>query len=308
MTTTATPGTVSRDRQRAAPAPEPAPRRRRRPRKIVQGTAYHLFSSVLAIVFLLPIVWVTLNSFKSSGEANQSPPTWFPQTWSLDNYLKLSDFGSGIGIYLWNSLSLSVLVVVGTVIVTVLAGYGFARYTFRGKGLLFGSTLLVLMVPYATILIPLFMVMSWLGLANTTIGLALVQIMFHLPFSTFLMRNSFDSIPREIEEAALVDGCGTFSSFRHISLPLVVPGIVTVALFGFIASWNEFLAPLIFLSGENSYTLPVMLVNLSSGQYGEVDYGALQAGIVVTIVPVLVLYLFLQRYYVSGLVNGALRG
>jgi multiple sugar transport system permease protein len=152
------------------------------------------------------------------------------------------------------------------------------------------------------------MVMSWLGLANTTIGLALVQIMFHLPFSTFLMRNSFDSIPREIEEAALVDGCGTFSSFRHISLPLVVPGIVTVALFGFIASWNEFLAPLIFLSGENSYTLPVMLVNLSSGQYGEVDYGALQAGIVVTIVPVLVLYLFLQRYYVSGLVNGALRG
>jgi multiple sugar transport system permease protein len=308
MTTTDTPGTVSRDRQRAAPAPEPAPRRRRRPRKIVQGTAYHLFSSVLAIVFLLPIVWVTLNSFKSSGEANQSPPTWFPQTWSLDNYLKLSHFGSGIGIYLWNSLSLSVLVVVGTVIVTVLAGYGFARYTFRGKGLLFGSTLLVLMVPYATILIPLFMVMSWLGLANTTIGLALVQIMFHLPFSTFLMRNSFDSIPREIEEAALVDGCGTFSSFRHISLPLVVPGIVTVALFGFIASWNEFLAPLIFLSGENSYTLPVMLVNLSSGQYGEVDYGALQAGIVVTIVPVLVLYLFLQRYYVSGLVNGALRG
>lgn len=308
MTTTDTPGTVSRDRQRAAPAPEPAPRRRRRPRKIVQGTAYHLFSSVLAIVFLLPILWVTLNSFKSSGEANQSPPTWFPQTWSLDNYLKLSDFGSGIGIYLWNSLSLSVLVVVGTVIVTVLAGYGFARYTFRGKGLLFGSTLLVLMVPYATILIPLFMVMSWLGLANTTIGLALVQIMFHLPFSTFLMRNSFDSIPREIEEAALVDGCGTFSSFRHISLPLVVPGIVTVALFGFIASWNEFLAPLIFLSGENSYTLPVMLVNLSSGQYGEVDYGALQAGIVVTIVPVLVLYLFLQRYYVSGLVNGALRG
>lgn len=306
MTATATPRTVSRDRQRVVPAPEP--RRRRRPRKIVQGAAYHLFSSVLAIVFLLPIVWVTLNSFKSSGEANQSPPTWFPQTWSLDNYLKLSDFGSGIGIYLWNSLSLSVLVVVGTVIVTVLAGYGFARYTFRGKGLLFGSTLLVLMVPYATILIPLFMVMSWLGLANTTIGLALVQIMFHLPFSTFLMRNSFDSIPREIEEAALVDGCGTFSSFRHISLPLVVPGIVTVALFGFIASWNEFLAPLIFLSGENSYTLPVMLVNLSSGQYGEVDYGALQAGIVVTIVPVLILYLFLQRYYVSGLVNGALRG
>lgn len=305
MTTTIAPANATS----RTTAPTVSPRRRRvRPKRVVVGTSYHLFSSLLAAIFLMPIIWVTLNSFKTASEANQSPPTWFPQNWSLENYFRLSDFGSGIGIYLWNSISLSVLVVAGTVVVTVLAGYGFARYNFRGRGLLFGSTLLVLMVPYATILIPLFMVMSWLGLANTTVGLALVQIMFHLPFSTFLMRNSFESIPKELEEAALVDGCGTFDAFRYISLPLVVPGVVTVALFAFIASWNEFLAPLIFLSGENSYTLPIMLVNLSSGQYGEVDYGALQAGIVITIVPVLLLYLFLQRYYVAGLVNGALRG
>ena len=286
------------------------PKRRRplKPSRVAFGTGFHLFSGVLATLFLLPIIWVTLNSFKTTHEANQSPPTFFPQSWSLGNYEKLSSYGSGIGIYLWNSISLAVIVVVGTVVITVLAGYGFSRFRFRGKSLLFGSTLLILMVPYATILIPLFLVMSWLHLTNTVIGLALVQIMFHLPFGTFLMRNSFDSIPKELEEAAMVDGAGTFGAFRTISLPLVTPGIVTVALFGFIASWNEFLAPLIFLNNENSFTLPIMLVNLSIGQFGEVDYGALQAGVVISIVPVLLLYLFLQRFYVAGLVNGALRG
>lgn len=283
-------------------------RRRARPARVLAGTGFHLFSGVLATLFLLPILWVTLNSFKTSAEANQSPPTWFPQAWSLENYGKLANYGSGIGVYLTNSIVLSVLVVVGTVIVTVLAGYGFARFTFRGKNLLFGSTLLILMVPYATIIIPLFIVMSWLHLTNTVIGLALVQIMFHLPFGVFLMRNSFEAIPKELEEAARVDGASTMTALRYVSLPLVVPGIVTVALFGFIASWNEFLAPLIFLNGDSSYTLPIMLVNLSRGQYGEVDYGPLQAGVVITIVPVLLLYLFLQRYYVAGLVNGALRG
>lgn len=282
--------------------------RGRRTTRVVTGTGFHLFSGVLATLFLMPILWVTLNSFKSNSEANQNPPTWFPQEWSLGNYEKLASFGSGIWVYLANSVVLSVLVVVGTVIVTVLAGYGFARFRFRGKSLLFGSTLLILMVPYATIIIPLFIVMSWLHLTNTVIGLALVQIMFHLPFGVFLMRNSFESIPKELEEAALVDGAGTLGALRYISLPLVTPGIVTVALFGFIASWNEFLAPLIFLNGDSSYTLPIMLVNLSIGQYGEVDYGSLQAGVVITMVPVLLLYLFLQRFYVAGLVNGALRG
>jgi multiple sugar transport system permease protein len=291
----------------AVRAPRSA-RRRVRPARAVLGAGYHLFSGILATLFLIPIIWATLNSFKSTQEANQSPPTWFPQSWSLDNYVKIAEYGNGIGTYLFNSIVVSLVVVAGTVLITVLAGYGFARFQFRGKGILFGSTLLILMVPYATILIPLFLVVSWLHLANTLVGLALVQIMFHLPFGTFLMRNSFESIPKELEDAALVDGCGTVSAFRHISLPLVVPGIVTVALFGFIASWNEFLGPLIFLNGDSSYTLPIMLVNLSSGQYGEIDWGALQAGVVIAIVPVLLVYLFLQRYYVSGLVNGALRG
>lgn len=282
--------------------------RRGRSAAALKGASYHLFSGTVAVVFLLPIVWAVLNSFKTTREANQSPPSWFPHEWSLENYQRLASYGDGIGVYLWNSIFLSALVVAITVAVAILAGYGFARFTFRGKSLLFGATLLILMVPYATILIPLFLVLSWLNLTDTTLGLALVIVMLHLPFGVFLMRNSFESIPQEIEEAAKVDGCGTLGVLRHVSIRLVTPGVVTVALFAFIASWNEFLAPLIFLNDGSQYTLPIMLVNLSQGQYGEIDYGALQSGVVIAILPVLLLYLLLQRYYVSGLVNGALRG
>jgi multiple sugar transport system permease protein len=277
-------------------------------RSVMSGSSYHLFSGILAAIFLIPLIWIALNSVKSPQEASQQPPTWFPHTLSLGNYRQLATYGDGIGVYLRNSLVLCVLVVAGTAVVTVLAGYGFARFEFRGKKLLFGSTLLVLMVPYATILLPLYIVLGWLHLTNTVVGLSLILIMFQMPFGVFLMRNSFESIPRELEEAALVDGCSDLQALRHISLRLVSPSIVTVALFSFIASWNEFLAPLIFLNDGSQYTLPVMLVSLQSGAYGVVDYGALQAGIVLAAGPVLIVYLLLQRYYVSGLVNGALRG
>lgn len=292
----------------SAVRPASRSRRGRRARSAAASTGYHLFSGVLATIFLAPILWAALNSFKTPAEANQAIPTWFPHTWSLENYAALARYGNGIGVYLWNSVLLSTLVVIGTVIVTVLAGFGFARFRFRGKSLLFGSTLLILMVPYATILIPLYIVLGRLHLTNTEVGLALVLVMFQMPFGVFLMRNSFESIPRELEEAALVDGCSQVGALRRVSLRLVMPGVVTVALFAFLGSWNEFLAPLIFLNNDAQYTLPLMLVGVSSGQYGAVNYGAMQAGVVITIVPVLLLYLLLQRYYVAGLVNGALRG
>jgi multiple sugar transport system permease protein len=289
------------------------PPRRRLPVRMRASSAaatggYHLLSGLLAAIFLLPLIWAALNSIKSTTEANQQPPTWFPQSFSLENYAKLASYGEGIGLYAFNSLVICLLVVVGSVLISVLAGFGFARFEFRGKKLLFGTTLLILMVPYATILLPLYIVLNTIGIGNSVFGVALVEIMFQLPFSVFLMRNSFESIPRELEEAALVDGCSTIGALRHVSLRLVMPGVVTVALFAFIASWNEFLAPLIFLNDGSQYTLPVLLVSLRSGAYGVVDYGALQAGVVIAVAPVLIVYLLLQRYYVSGLVNGALRG
>jgi multiple sugar transport system permease protein len=276
--------------------------------KALRTTAFHAVSGALAVAFLFPLVWAFINSVKTREEASRVPPTWFPESLSLENYSGLTSYGEGLGTYLFNSIVLSALTIVGTVVVCVLGGYGFARYRFRGRGALFGVTLAILMVPYATILLPLYIVLGELGLQNSLIGLSLVLIMFQLPFGVFMMRNSFESVPRELEEAALVDGCSDFGAMRHVSLRIVVPGVVTVALFAFLTSWNEFLAPLIFLNDGGKYTLPIMLVNIRSGAYGAIDYGALQAGVVVAMIPCLVLYVALQRFYVSGLVAGALRG
>lgn len=277
-------------------------------RSAAGGALFHIFSGALAIAFLFPLIYALLNSFKTPAEANQSPPTLFPQSFSLGNYQTLMDYGSGLPVYFWNSILVSAITVFGTVVVSVLGGYGFARFDFKGKQTLFLSVIAILMVPYATILLPLYIILGKLGLQNSLWGLSLVLIMFQLPFGTLMMRNSFESIPQEIEEAALVDGCSNVGALRHVSLWMVAPGVVTVALFAFLASWNEFLAPLIFLNDAAKFTLPIMLVNVRSGSYGAVDFGALQAGVAVAMVPALALYLVLQRYYVSGLVSGALKG
>jgi multiple sugar transport system permease protein len=271
-------------------------------------TVFHLVSGAAAILFLFPLVWAILSSFKSPAEANQIPPTLFPQSFSLGNYETLATYGAGILSYSWNSLFTALLTVLGTVVICVLAGYGFSRYEFRGKRPLFIVILAILMVPYATLLLPLYILLGNLGLQDSLLGLALVLIMFQLPFGILIMRNAFESVPRELEEAANIDGCGPIGALRHVSLRIVTPGIVTIALFAFLASWNEFLAPLIFLNSGDKFTLPMMLVNVRSGTFGEIDFGALQAGVVVAMIPCLVLYLVLQRYYVSGLLNGALRG
>lgn len=277
-------------------------------RKAPGTVLFHTVSMALAVAFLFPLVWAALSSVKDSEEANRQPPTWFPRTLSLENYANLASFDQGIGRYLWNSVVVAVLTVAGSVVVCVLGGYGFARFRFRGRTLLFGTTLAILMVPYATILLPLYIVLSRIGLVNTLPGLALVLIMFQLPFGIFLMRNSFEAIPRELEEAALVDGCGDFGALWRVSGRIVAPGVVTVALFSFLASWNEFLAPLFILNDGRKFTLPLMLVNIRYASFNILDIGALQAGVVVAMLPCLVLYLVLQRFYVSGLVNGALRG
>lgn len=277
-------------------------------RRAARGTLFHTVSLVLAIAFLFPLLWALLNSFKTRDEANRQPPTWFPHSLSVANYRSLAGFDQGIGTYLVNSVGLSALTVVGSVVVCVLGGYGFARFRFRGRSLLFGTTLGILMVPYATILLPLYIVLGRLGLQNSLIGLALVLVMFQLPFGIYLMRNSFEAVPRELEEAALVDGASSFGALWHVSLRIVLPGVVTVALFSFLTSWNEYLAPLIFLNDGSKYTLPVMLVNIRYSSYNIIDFGALQAGMVVAMVPCLLVYLLLQRFYVSGLVTGALRG
>jgi multiple sugar transport system permease protein len=151
----------------------------------------------------------------------------------------------------------------------------------------------------------LFTVLTWFGITNSLTGLILVYSTFQLPFTVYIMRNSFASIPKEIEEAASIDGASSMSTMARVMVPLVRPGIVTVILFAFVFAWNEFLAALMLLTSNNKMTLPVALNNLASGVYGHVDFGQLDAGAVVAMVPCLLVFLFLQRAYVRGITSGA---
>ena len=138
--------------------------------------------------------------------------------------------------------------------------------------------------------------------------MALVYITFQLPFGVFVMRNTFDAIPKELEEAAMLDGCTPFTLFYSVMIKLATPGVITVSIYAFINSWNEFLAALIFMSKEDKFTLPILLANVRSGLFGQIDWGALQAGVTLTIIPCILLFLLLQRYYMQGLMGGAIKG
>lgn len=279
-----------------------------RPRRAAATVTFHVVSSIIAIAFVFPIVWAIINSIKPPAEANQAPPSFLPSALSLENFTNLLTYGEGLLTYTANSFAVSAMTVFGTLLVCALGGYGFARFNFPGKRILFILVLTILMVPHVTLLLPLYVWLNKLALLDSLFGLSFALILLQLPFGLLMMRISFESVPRELEEAALVDGCSNLGALLRISLRLVAPALVTVGLIAFLASWNEFIAPLIFIADGSKFTLPVMLVNVRSGAYGAVDYGALQAGVVVTMIPCLLLYLFLQRFYERGLTSGALRG
>ena len=198
------------------------------------------------------------------------------------------------------------MTVVLSVIVSVLAGYGFSRFRFPFKDLLFIVILSTIMIPFQSILTPIFLVLTRLGLHNTLTGLVCVYVTLQLPFSIFMMRNAFDAVPREIEEAARMDGANNVAMLL-VMLPLVWPGIVTIALFAFLGAWNEFLAALVLMTDQSKFTLPVMMTPLQSGRFGAIDWGAVQAGVTVMMVPCLILFLLLQRFYIRGLMAGAVK-
>ena len=226
---------------------------------------------------------------------------------SLESYQHVLNFGAGLWTYVANSLGVAALTIVFCLALSVPAGFALARFPIPGKNVIFLILLTPLMIPYQALLTPLYLMFAKLGLANSLVGLAIVHTILQNPVQRLSDAQSFEAVPRELEEAAVIDGCSTFVSFRRVFLPLVMPGMVTVALFAFIASWNEFLAALIFMNKETAFTVPIMLVSVRTGHLGAVDWGALQAGIMISVLPCILVYVFLQKYYVSGLLGGAVK-
>jgi multiple sugar transport system permease protein len=280
-------------------------------RRLRAGRGRYLVGAVclaIATVMLLPLVVSMAASVKPTAEAAATPPTYLPHALSLDSYQRLWTYQQGLPTYLLNSLGTALLAITFTLVLTVPAAYALARFPVPGREVLFVFLLLALIVPYQALLTPMFLMFARVGLTNTLVGLAILHTAIQLPFSLYILRNSFSAIPRELEEAAITDGASSWQVLLRVCVPSAIPAIVTVALFAFIMSWNEFLGALVLMSKGSSFTLPLVLAAArTETSLGGTDWGMLQAGITISIIPCVLVYLLLQRYYVSGLMSGAVK-
>jgi len=258
---------------------------------------------LLAILSLAPLAWMVSVSFMAAGEANHFPPPLLPDAPSLDAYRAL--FGRmGMARYFANSMLVAGAITLLSLLVNTMAGYAFAKLRFRGRERLFRWLLAALVVPAQVAMLPLFLLMKQLGLVNSYAGVVLPALA--TVFGIFLVRQYTRGIPDELIEAARIDGAGEARIFFRIVLPLLKPVLVTLAIFTFMAAWNDFMWPLIVLTGQDYHTLPVAMATLSREYYMETEM--MMAGAVVTVLPVLLLFLLLQRYYMQGLLLGSVKG
>ncbi|MEO8803735.1 MAG: carbohydrate ABC transporter permease [Rudaea sp.] len=256
-----------------------------------------------SVVVVFPLLWMLSVSFMHPGEASAFPPPLLPAHATLANYHELFE-RAGMGRYLLNSLVIATAITLLSLAFNLSAGYAFAKLQFAGRERLFRMLLGALVVPIQVTMIPLFLMMKWLHLVNSYGGVIVPSLAS--VFGIFLVRQYAQSIPDDLLEAARLDGAGEWRIFVRIVLPLLKPIVVTLAIFTFLASWNDFMWPLIVLSDQAWQTAPVALAGLSREHVQ--DNELMMAGAVVTILPVLVLFLVLQRHYIRGLLLGAVKG
>lgn len=270
-------------------------RRRRAPRWMVLGplALYLLFT-------LLPFYWMLLFALRPAGST-----TLLPWPMTLE-HVRTVWVDAGFATYVGNSVLIAVATLLLTTVVALMGGYALARYAFRGREAVLVGLLCTQFIPGAMMLIPLFDVFRTLGLVNTPWSIVLAETVFQVPLALTLMSGFIRNIPLELEEAAWVDGCGRLRGFLATVMPLLRPGVVAVGSFAFIGSWNNFLFALMFLNDQDRFTVPVGL----SYMLGEnsVDFGALAAGGVIAVVPVVLVFAYVQRYLVQGLASGAVKG
>jgi multiple sugar transport system permease protein len=273
----------------------------RRPRTV--NAALVNLALWLAVVFaLFPLLWMVSVSFMQPGEASSYPPPVLPAEPTFANYRQLFA-QAGMGRYAVNSLAIAVGMTCASVLFNVMAGYAFAKLRFAGREAIFKALLAALVIPGQVAMLPLFLMLKQMGLVNTWAGVILPGMAG--VFGIFLVRQYARSLPDDLLEAARIDGAGEWRIFVLVVLPLLRPILVTLAMFAFLASWNDFMWPLIVLTDSTLHTLPVALASLSREHVQ--DSELMMAGAVVTILPVLLLFLGLQRHYLAGLTTGAVK-
>ena len=264
------------------------------------------------MVFIIPLYWMIITSLKPIEETMKQPPTWIPSQFQWENFSKAFTYGSDkLGyipflVYGRNTLLIAILAVSGTVCSNSLVAYAFARLRWPGRDILFALTIATMMVPFPVIMVPiyaLFKELNWIG----TFRPLWVPAWFGGAFNIFLLRQFFRTIPFELSEAAKIDGCSEWVIFRQIILPLAKPALAVVALFTFMAVWNDFLGPLIYLLDQRTFTLSLGLQFYQS-QHGGTQWNLLMAASTIVIMPVIVLFFFAQKQFIQGIAVTGLKG
>lgn len=257
------------------------------------------------VVAMAPMVYMAATAFKPNAYTPEFPPKFIPESPTLDNF-KTAFASRNFGQAFFNSLGVAVTTSMLVTTLTAMMAYSFARFDFRGKNVIYYSILAMMMVPTMMLIIPQFILAKKLGLLNSLPGLVLVYTAGAMAFNMFLLRGFFETLPRELEESALIDGANHFTIFVRIMVPLARPALSTVAVFSFLGAWDEYIWALTVLTDLEKRTLPIAIANFR-GQHAS-DWGLVFAASLTAVVPTILLFIFFQRYFVKGITAGALKG
>lgn len=284
------------------------PRRRKVKRKTWQTIIWFTVLIVITAVVLYPLVWLLFATFKPTSEFGQNPGI-LPENPTVGNYLTVMEGIAGIPMwkFFWNSLVLATLAVIGTVLSSALAAYAFARVQFKGLGILFAAMIGTLLLPFHVVIIPQYLLFNTLDMIDTFWPLVLPKFLATEAFFVFLLVQFMRQMPRDMDEAARIDGAGHLRIFWAIIIPLIKPALITCAIFSFIWSWNDFLGPLIYLTSPENYPLPIAL-RLWNDQTSTSDYGATVTASFLALVPILIFFIVFQRFLVDGVATQGLKG
>lgn len=270
---------------------------------IQERAAFFVGLGLVLLLLVFPFYWLTASSL--TPRADLFKVEFVPYQLTLENYANLFQH-TKVGIYLLNSALVAVAVTALTVTVAVLGGYSLVFFRYPGRELIGRFILFTYMFPGVVIIVPTHRIMSSLRLIDSLPGLIIVNLVLTVPFAVWLLRGFFSDIPRELEEAAIIDGCSKMGALYHVLLPIASPGIIAAAVFAFVFSWNEYLFPLVLINTEIAKTLPLGVAGFMGHLY--VEWGPLLASGVVSTVPILILFTFLQRYLIEGIMAGAVKG
>ncbi|MCR8630985.1 carbohydrate ABC transporter permease [Paenibacillus radicis (ex Xue et al. 2023)] len=275
----------------------------RKPNTMLMAIIYAILI-VACLLIIVPVLWMVSTSLKAESDIFSIPPRWLPEKVTFAAFTRLwTDYP--FSSYFYNSLVSVAFATVLSLFFSTLAGFGASRFHFRGKGAFLTFLLVTQMFPSIMLLIPFYKIMSMIGLLDSLAGLVLTYISFTIPFCSWMMMGYFNTISKEIDDAAAIDGCSKLRIFWQIILPLTLPGLAATAIYSFIAGWNEYIFALVLITTETNKTVPIGIGQLI-GQY-KIVWNDLMAASLVASVPLTILFLFMQKYFISSLTAGAVK-